>query len=504
MLKHLSEPTGEVAAGESKASDSDEMIVRPARLVHSGENGEGVAYQSADGETKPFDAARIQNIVDIHNKKYAQLAKEYGGEDKIPVGACEPILDNHESDSTNRIIGRLTGRLKYAVQDVPKVGKNVSCAIAEGITWLGAETVKKVKDGRLYHLSIGIDEENDELGETSAVITPAAPGAMLLKHGGKSNGGQMSEQLNEQEKSLWKRLMKKFDKKLAQETSKQSRYSELKSIKDSITKLSAKSEETKKLFVETGRKGEIISRLKNLTASGKMTPAEYRNLVKDEDLKHLSTLDEKTLNIALKPYEAREKRVIDPTQKGTTAASEVSDMTKLLSKDQKKKLRSEIFKDMKKLSGKEIKLKEGDEAKDDVASGHESKMAGGNKEEAVNPGKSPGAVEGEGGDEKQMHMAYMAEMKKHLEAGDIEKAKEVHEKMAKCVAENKDLSEGTGDVKSEDYKKGMSDLQLQIDEQNTQMGRVVGMLEKLMSDEPKEGHGLSEEDEDGKTGGHAA
>lgn len=474
MLKRLSESTGEVIDSKPASGDSDSKVVRPAILVHSGPDGKGVTYMSGDGETKPFDAKRIQNIVKIHNAKLAKLAAEYGGEDKIPLGAFDPILDQHEGDSNDRIRGRLAHKLRYEVRDVPKVGKNVSCAVTD-VTFLGKDTVDRVNDGRIYHLSIGIDENDDTLGETSTVINPAAPGAMLLKRGSggktENNGGTKMSDKNKSVETRVKRLTK------------------LNEMRAELTKLTTANKTSKDLMRLTARKNEITGRLKQLCASGKMTPAEYKTLVKEEDLKHLASLDDKTLGIALKPYEAREKPVIQVGQRGTSDAVNFSTLTDGMKKDQIKRLKGEIRADFKRLTGKKMA------SADDVEEGHESHLAGGNKLDPVNPGKDEHAVPGQAGDEQQLrHMwgKHCEELKKHLDAGDIEGAKAAHKKMEDLGREHgmKHMAEYGTDVKSEDYKKGMDELQRQVDEQQTQMARLSSMLEELMSVEKEEGHDL--------------
>ncbi len=53
-----------------------------------------------------------------------------------------------------------------------------------------------------------------------------------------------------------------------------------------------------------------------------------------------------------------------------------------------------------------------------------------------------------------------------------------------------------GDVKSEDEQKSMEGMQGQVDELNTQMARMAGMVEELMGVEKEEGHDLEASEED--------
>lgn len=419
-------------------------------------DGKPAVFQSEDGEIS-FDTERIKRIVANQNAKIDLLAADYGGLDKMPMGAHLPILDMHMDESGDRVGGRLASRLEFEVRDVPGVGKNCSCAVAD-ITFLGGETVKKVNDGRIYHLSIGINEESDTLGEVSTVIEPAAPGAMLLSRGTKPKGDEMS--------AKQKRL-----------EAKSKRMARLGAIKENLTKLTAgigTANETVKL---ARRKGEVTHRLTGLMRSSKLTPAEFKKM----DLVKLSKLDDSALDTVLGTFEAREP-VIPVGQRGSTEGVEFASIGKDLAEKDRKRLRSEIKKDFKRL-GKKMSEDDGDDK--------ESHLSG-PKEHPVTTGKDPHSVPGSAGDEEQLkHAAYMSlheEMKKHLAAGDVGKAKETHEKMLAHHGHSmKHMgAAGPGDVASEDYKKSMDHLQGQIDELHTQMARCAGMVEEAMSDEANE------------------
>lgn len=468
-MKRLSSPTGAVLENEPKQGDTDTQVQRPAILVHGGPEGQPITFMSGDGEIH-FDAARIKRIVDIHNARMDRLAAEYGGADKIPMGAYEPILDSHENDSNDRVIGRLTGKLKYEVRDIPKVGKNVPCAICHepGITFLGADTVNRVKDGRIYHLSIGINEEDDTLGETSTVVKPAAPGAMLLKQGKqKTNlkgGITMSEQLKKLKAAHAARMVK------------------LSAMKDTFGTMTTKLTATNELVKLTARKGQVTHRLKALCSAGKMTPAEYKVLLEQDGLTKLSKMDDETLKMALFAFEARQQPVIEPGQRGSSDAVGFGEMAQDLEKKQFKRLRSEVAADFKRLSGK--KLIDGEEDKD-----ADKKEMSGPKEEPVNPGKDPHSVPGQAGDEQQLS-AHLAKLSHHLEAGDIAGAKECTKALAAHLGKHgmKHMAgEGMGDVKSEDYQAGMQSLQMEVDEVKTQLARMAGMVEELIGAEKQEG-----------------
>lgn len=346
MLKRLSVPTGEISGQEKRESDTLEKIIRPAILVHSGPNGEKVIFNSADGEIF-FDKARIKHIVRQHNKKIQSLAAGYGGVEKMPIGAFPPILDAHENDSNNRIVGRLSSLLRYEKRNVPGVGENVSCACAD-ITFLGKDTVERVKDGRIYHLSIGIDESTDTLSETSTVITPAAPGAMLLKRGESKIGES------------------RMQKKLAAHKAKMAK---LQAMKQTLTALTGKVKGAHEQVRLTKRQGEVTHRLTGLMRSGKMTPAEF----KKHSVKELAAMEEKSFNVLMSSWESREP-VVMAGQKGSTVALEFSHLGKSLEKKQMKALKSECMKDMKRLNAK-LSFKNGEDAEADKEHGQNFEMA---------------------------------------------------------------------------------------------------------------------------------
>lgn len=455
MYKRLSQPTGEVANNESNPSDKADEVVRSAILVHSAPEGEKVTFQSGDGEIS-FDDARIKNIIKCQNEKVSKLAEEYGGLDKMPVGAFTPLLDQHMSDSNDRIRGRLISLLRFEKRDVPGVGKNCSCAVTD-IKFLGEDSVKRVKDGRIYHLSIGIDENTDTLGEVSTVIEPAAPGAMLLN---KSKKGE------------------KIMPTVAQLKSHKDRLAKLGSIKEGIKTLITKGSEAKNTVTLAKRQNEVTRKLGSLMSLKKLTPAEFKKL----DLAKLSKLDEETFKTVMSTYEARED-VIKTGQAGSTAAVDFAEIGKGLEKTQFKQLKSEIKGDFKRL-GK--KLEEEDEEKDEKKMGLNDKLDPKHKDEhELSHGEKEGHEE-----MLAKHMAHVVQMKKHLEAGEHEKAKELchmmHEHLSGHDVKHMELG------MPEDAQKNMDGVQSQVDELNTQMARLAGMVAELMDAEKAEGESLGE------------
>lgn len=478
-FKRLSQKSGEVLdVAKPQDGDSDEKIIRPGILVHAGPNGEAMKFESGDGPIS-FDEARIKRIVEKHNAGLAELAKQYGGFDKMPPGAFPPILDSHENDSNHRVVGRLASPLRFEKRDVPKVGKNVPCAVAD-IHFLGKDTVTRVKDGRIYHLSIGIDDKTDTLGELSTVIEPAAPGAMLLK---KGQPGQTSP----------KKETTKVSAKLKRMKAHTERVTKLAAMKTSLTTLQAGISGASSQIKLAAQKSAVSHRLTGLMRSGKLTPAEFKKL----DLVKLSALPAESFDAAVSLYDAREP-VINPGQRGSTDAPNFSELGQAMEKRQLKRLKGEVFKDFKRLG---VKLKGAalaaadEEHDDEPADG--KKLEGGNKVEHVDPKSDPHAVPGEMDQHLAEYAKHLEHLGKHLAAGNVEEAAKCHKAMAAHHAKHgmKHMGAGPGDVHSEDAKAGMDHMQAQVDEMGTQLGRLAGMVDELMSVEKDEGHDLEKEGE---------
>jgi hypothetical protein len=477
-FKRLKDATGTVENSESSSGDSDSSIIRPAILVHSGPEGEGVTYQSMDGETKPFDADRIKRIVENQNALLEDIAKQYGGWDKMPPGAFPPILDTHDPDSSGNVYGRMTSKLRLEVRDVPKVGKNVACAVTD-LLFLGAENVQKVKDGRVYHLSVGIDELADTLGEISSVVEPAAPGAMLLSKGKKTIKGDNS-----------------MSKKSLQAS--KARMSKLSAMKENLTNMSSKLVTTKESVRLAKAEGQIMTRLTALARAGKLTPAEVKNL-KGSQVKHMAALPPEMLETVMKSYEALETKVVIG-QRGSSDASQTVDfggMGKELERRQISKLKAQVRGEMKKLGAK---LKEDGEDDKDHGDKHEMSHKLSDEAQESHRAKKMGEEHEERGHASPEMKEHLAKMAHHLEKGDLEGAKSCHAEMCKMASEGKSLS-AMDDVHSEDEKKSMEALESELDEVKTNLARMAGMVDELMSSEAEEGHDF----ENGAAGeeGHA-
>lgn len=458
-MKRLSSPSGNVLDAVSKKSEAG-SVIRKAILVHAGPGGSKIEFQSGDGAIG-FDDARIKDIVVANNAYRDKMVSEYGGE--APDGAFPPILDHHNDTSNDHIRGRLIGKFSYERRDIPKVGKDVPCVVSE-IKFLGAETVEKAADGRIYHLSVGIDEETNLLGELSTVIEPAAPGAMVLS----------KKKLSNKEKSMSK-------KRLALQ---KARLAKLESIGSTLKTLAGKAEDSKKLITLAKAESEVKSGLVRLMKAGKITPAEFKKL----NLKKLAALPKEALDTVLEAYNALEPKVL-MGQKGAADAVDFASIGSDLEKSQYKRLKAEAKADLKRMGAK---VKESSEDKE---------MSSEEKVEKKMAGAMPEAK-----DEKKMAFdKSMKDLKACLEQGEVEGAKKAlqsaeeagyHSDMS--LAEGSAVPQVDGTVISDDQKKSLEDIQKQVDELSTNVARVFGMVDELISAEKEEGHDLEAEEPEEK------
>lgn len=135
-----------------------------------------------DGEVS-FDEARLKAIVDRNNAHLAEVEKNYGGKEKTPVGAYPRAMEDHEGENPSRAtIGRVLGPYELVRIDIPELGKkNVPAIKCLEVRYLGKENTIRVIDGRIHYVSVGINEDKEDLiEELSSVGEPAAPGARLL------------------------------------------------------------------------------------------------------------------------------------------------------------------------------------------------------------------------------------------------------------------------------------------------------------------------------------
>jgi hypothetical protein len=324
----------DVAPSGGMSIPAPDQLVKKTILVHAGQ------FQSMDGPID-FDSARIQRLVQNHNSQIEALANSYGGIEQMPLGAYPPILEDHE-ESNQRIIGRLSGLLEYAELDIPGVGKKVPAAVAP-ITFIGKENTLRVLDGRIYHVSIGINTESDTLSETSVVVTPAAPGAMLLSRGKV----QTSPSTKQGEKKMPHAM-----KKAALPEERKARLHALRGEIDQVNRTIKSSQDQLRL---KAKEGKITHRLKAALGSGKLTPAELKQMMDDGDVKRLASMSDEASELLLKTIEKRQ-HVIEPGQRGSVDALEGGQVAKEVGlKRLKAETRSDILGKarLKKMDGEE-------------------------------------------------------------------------------------------------------------------------------------------------------
>lgn len=460
------------AAPAAKSGESPIVLDKRAICVHAG------LFQSQDGEIG-FDKARIQRMIDRNNAYINQLKREYAG--AVPVGAYPPVYEDH-TDNTRSTVGRLMGPFTYEERNIPKVGTQVPCMVAECVRFLGAENCERAADGRMFHVSIGVDEEsNDLLTELSVVPEPAAPGAMLLSKGApvkkfeieekdgmflvKTDKGyigsesyktrELAQEAGEQyakscaeleegegEKAKAKKMNLSKEKKMAanKETFANIKRlaGEFKTAKTTLVKASG---DLKHLAKKTKVEGE----LRKLVRMKKMTPAEFRLAKVDE----LARLDDSAVGHVLDAYRNR-VNVIEAGQSGTTDALEAGKMAEEIGI---KRLKSETKKELKRLG---------------------AKFKAGDKEEADE--KKLGKDEDEKED-KKMSSGYG-------DAGTKELSKEDAEADKKLAAE----AEVEVSTLAEAPQKKIAELEEQVGMLTSVVERLSAELDKICMAEEAEGH----------------
>lgn len=457
MKFKLSDP-GQFIIGSTTTpfvQDSQTRLKKNAIVVHAGPEGTEAKFLCSNGEIS-FTSKRIQNVVNVHNARIDMLAQEYGTEEAIPIGAYRPILDSHSDESNDKTIGRLTGRLKFEIRDVPGVGKNVACAIAvDGITFLGKDTVDKVIDGRIYHLSVGITAE-DAIDELSTVVTPAAAGAMLLK--------------KEHKKEKQPGKKNSMDAKLKE--IRDARRAKLAEAKSELNKMQTKAAKTLDGLKLAAKKNTITESLKRLCAAGKVSPAEIKTILSSNKVSKLAAMDDAAISMALELMGSREGTIIRMGQNGSTNVAAVMDVGKHLAEAKAKhehaNLKAEIKKDLSKLAfGKENKKTSADDSDKDKGD-----------KKSVSDQVSQRMAENDDGDDSDENKKAKADP-------------ESDEKSAK-LAEEDDLNDGDGSEKMAIDTPGlqatdnMSAFRMEVDEMKTQIARLAGIINDLMGDADEE------------------
>jgi hypothetical protein len=414
----------------SISSESPEILEKRTILIHAG------SFQSVDGPIA-FDADRIKRIVAHQNTAIQSLARGYGSIEQMPLGAFPPILEDHDEE-TSKVVGRLSGLLEYVEMNIPGVGSQVPAAVGK-IIFLGRENTKRVLDGRIYHVSIGINEETDTLSEASVVVTPAAPGAMLLS---RANSIHLSSS------SKTKKGKDPMPPSSAQKNpSNEERNKRLHSLRHQMQKLTTQIHTGREIMHLKAKEAKLIHRLKSAVSGGKMTPAEYRKLLKDGDFSRLAGLPDEASDLFIKAYESRES-VIEPGQRGTLQALEGGQVAKEIGQ---KRLKAEIKADI--VAGgntKRLKKLEGEPSSDEDIAQHRAKRFS-----ELTDDKRP---------RSDQESEYPS--KNGLEAVD-------------------------GEPPYEDYQKKMSEMEEHIAQLQTVCAKLVDEMNLMASEESDEDHDLA-------------
>lgn len=466
MIKRLKEESGTLAEGEEEVGGE---LVKEAIIVHAGE------FQSMDGPIT-FDEARLKQVVANQNAYYDQLAKDYKG--KVPAGAYPPVLDSHDDKSNNDVIGRSQTKFEYAVRDIPKVGKNIPCIITK-LNFKGEKNIEAVKDGRIFHLSIGIDEERDIVDEISTVIDPAAPGASLLSKGKKKKSLVKSKNLSDNTKKGELSMAKKKVKKLTSNKERQMRLAAL--VAETSTVLT-KAKEVKKTTDLARAEHGVRTRLSTLVASKKLTPAEFKSY----DVKKLAALSKDAQDVLFDSM-AKRQDVIEAGQRGAKEATNASSVFKGLEKAQHKKLKNEIRADIARLSGKKLKKL----AAEDGEFGKETSKEMAEKEAAEDGEKSLGS--GEVAEHMAKMAAHVDAAEKAMEAGDMDKAKEHMAHCKKMAGMEPGAEKEMAAAENVDAEKSMAAMQEQVDQLSVQLAKVTDEMSKMLKEEESEGADLEKE-----------
>lgn len=436
------------------------ILDRPGILVHEGD------FDSSDGPIA-FNEARLRRVARHMNELRDLLISDYKG--CVPDGAWHSLLDGHDDAKNSDIIGRLMGGYRVEKRDVPKVGKGLWCLINDQLRFLGADTCQRVLDGRIFNLSVGIDENTDLITEVSTVIVPAALGAHVLSAKKKSTTPLVPTPNLLKNDPKGASMPKSLVKRLAAAKARQSALKQLVADSEGVTQLAA-GHKTK--IVHMVAEAGVTKRLRGLVASGKMTPAELKGM----DVKKLAALDKSALDVCLGAMEAREP-VIQPGQIGSKEAVDGTQVRANLEKTQIKRLKAEIRSDMRlKVSGGATKhLKAGEKAE---------KFKEGDEEKDL----------GAGGDEKdadKKELSIDEKVDKKMAGGDEN-------------ADKKDLA-GAEDVtkalaSGEDYERALLSLQEQMDAQSIQIAKIGDAVKKMLVAEEAEVADMEAEEQAGAAG----
>lgn len=342
-MKRLSQATGNLIPGDDAnlAKQGVDQYDRPGIIVHVGE------FMSKDGPIA-FTRERVKAMVERNNRANEELKRDYGG--NPPIGAYPPILGNHNGNTIS--LGRCLGPYVYEERDIPKVGKKVPCMVSQCLRFIGETNAMMAQDGRIYHLSPGVDElDADLITEVSAVPDPAAAGAMLLSRG--------RGHLPAKPKRETMQTSKGQHTAVARATSSRGNSMQNKTRFESLKRLSGELKAGKvqlvkaKTDLEFARtRDNVDGQLRGLVRLGKMLPAEYRKIATEEGITRLSKMSKEARDAYFEAHGMREGHVVEAGQRGSQDAIEAGAMAQEIGEAKLKRLSRETRSELKRLGAK--------------------------------------------------------------------------------------------------------------------------------------------------------
>lgn len=223
----------------SYSSDTDDLIERDALIVYEGH------FESAEG---PVEVTRdeIVKLADAHNLYIASKQVEFEGSESI--GYYPPLQVDHSTSGWDTV-GRVVGNVRA---EVCMIDGQERMGLYGTLRVLGAENVRRVKDGRWAELSVGAFFDISKLSEVSFVPFPAAKGSSILKQGNSTD----NKEVQDVDKEKLKKHLMKTKKLSAEDADKEIERLSADEHKDELSKLSSEAEEADKLSSDDDKKDD--------------------------------------------------------------------------------------------------------------------------------------------------------------------------------------------------------------------------------------------------------
>jgi hypothetical protein len=374
MKVKLSETTGTIAYGAPRVI-SPGVLERDAVFCYEG------VFIDMDGNKVKVTADKLGRLAENHNRGYQMALAEAvaAGKTEVDPAQCPPIQVDHSTSGWDTV-GRVFGLLRLVDGYVPRAGSRPVTALVGPARFLGEDNCERASDGRWATLSTAADFEEGQFTELTVTPFPAAKSAKLLAEGKEKGDPKMDKEKLKRHLTECKKMSaedadkhlaalsdddqkklaaeaddedkKKFaaekdeaDKKLAAEKDEaDKKLAAEKDEKEKEAKLAAERSAgvTRLATVKTGvvrlakemrtnfaasrlesKKQGIITRLSNLRAQAKITPAEIKKI----DIVKLAAKSEPELTSFFEGYDSRET-VILVGQQGSAKAEPVARLAK--------------------------------------------------------------------------------------------------------------------------------------------------------------------------------